>query len=157
MKETPTRKRKQRRNITASVQALDKHLQALELRKGGASYQQIAQALGYSGPSGAFKAVETALKESKREAGEELRTLELERLDSAFLAIWTYVKNGHLGAMDRMLRIMERRARLLGLDKPTKVQNLDIDLSKLTDEQLLRIAAGEDPTNVLADTRSSGS
>jgi len=66
MKETPTRKRKQRRNITASVQALDKHLQALELRKGGASYQQIAQALGYSGPSGAFKAVETALKESKR-------------------------------------------------------------------------------------------
>jgi len=43
--------------------------------------------------------------------------LELERLDAMQAAIWDDAMNGHLGAIDRVLKIMERRAKLLGLDQ----------------------------------------
>ena len=36
-------------------------------------------------------------------------------------------------------------------------ENLNIDLSNLTDDQLQRIASGEDPVHVLATTESTGS
>ncbi len=35
--------------------------------------------------------------------------------------------------------------------KESKVTNLDVDLSQLTDDQLQRIAAGEDPASVMVD------
>lgn len=38
---------------------------------------------------------------------------------------------------------IDRRCKLLGLDAPTKQQNLTVDLSTLTDEQLDRLEAGE--------------
>ena len=44
----------------------------------------------------------------------------MERLDGLLLALAGPIKAGHLGAIDRALHIMERRARLLGLDAPTK-------------------------------------
>ena len=49
------------------------------------------------------------------------------------------------------LDAQERLARILGMfnDKTT---SLNIDMSKLTDEQIARIASGEDPLTVLATT-----
>jgi hypothetical protein len=49
---------------------------------------------------------------------EEWATLEAARLDSMLQSIWKEVMDGNTQYMDRALRIMERRARLLGLDKP---------------------------------------
>ena len=43
---------------TGVVQAHERQLQALELRKAGATYQAIAEQLGYAGRQGAYKAVE---------------------------------------------------------------------------------------------------
>lgn len=45
---------------------------------------------------------------------------------------------------------------MFGVDAATKTQNLNLDLSQLTNEQLQRIAAGEDAPTVLASTQSSG-
>lgn len=45
---------------------------------------------------------------------------------------------------------------LLGLDSPIKTQNFNFDLSKATDEQLQRIANGEDPAHVLANPGTGG-
>jgi hypothetical protein len=36
------------------------------------------------------------------------------------LALWPQVLKGNQGAIDRALRVMERRAKLLGLDAPTR-------------------------------------
>lgn len=47
------------------------------------------------------------------------------------------------------LDIDKEDAKLLGAYAPDKNYNLDIDLSKLTNEQLERIANGEDPVTVL--------
>jgi hypothetical protein len=62
----------------------------------------------------------SALKKTVQEPADELRTLEVERLDAAAAAIYPSVKQGQYGAIDRWIKIMERRAKLLGLDAPTK-------------------------------------
>ena len=102
------------------VNANDRQLQALELRKAGVSYAVIAERLCYRSGSGAHAAVGAALKKTLQEPADELRVLELERLDNMLLAIASQVKAGHLGAIDRALRIQERRAKLLGLDAAAK-------------------------------------
>jgi hypothetical protein len=113
------------RTARRNLEAAEKQAQALQLRKAGASYDTIAEHLGYRGKQGAHKAVMAALRNSVREPAEEYKRLELERLDVAQVALWRQVQAGNLGAIDRLLKIMERRARLLGLDAPTKVAPTD--------------------------------
>jgi len=107
------------RSLTRQVRAHERHLQALELRKAGVTYEVIATQLGYANASGARKAVVSALKATLREPAAELRELELARLDAMLLPLWRPVQAGDEKAVDRALRIMERRARLLGLDRKT--------------------------------------
>ncbi len=102
------------------LDALERQRQALELRKAGVPYAKIAEALGYAHASGAHKAVASALKKTLQEPADDLRKLELERLDAMLFAIWPSVTKGIQPAIDRALRIMERRAKLLGLDAPVK-------------------------------------
>lgn len=103
------------------LSAVERQLQALDLRKTGASYPQIARALGYKSPSGAFQAVNAALERVVREPAEEVRALELERLDRLQFAAWPAASQGDVKAIDAILRIMKRRAELLGLDAPTRI------------------------------------
>ncbi len=91
----------------------------LELRKNGATWQQIADTLGYASRAGARKALTTAMSKLTREPAAELRQLELARPDSMTFAISSQVRAGHLGAIDRAPRIMERRAKYTGIDAPT--------------------------------------
>ncbi len=107
------------------IEAVNKQRQAVELRKAGASFAMIAEQLGYASVSGAFKAVQTALRKTLQAPADEVRNLELERLDTLLLALWPQARQGNQGAIDRVLRIMERRAKLLGLDAPTKVAPTD--------------------------------
>src|SRR5262249_7331072 len=53
-------------------------------------------------------------------AAGQVRALELSRLDELHRALWPLGLRGDLQAIDRLLKIAERRARLLGLDAPTK-------------------------------------
>jgi hypothetical protein len=105
-------------NGQRQVDALDRQIEALELRASGMRYQDIADKLGYKTPGGAYKAVKSALVKTLQEPADELRTLEVERLDEMLADLWP---NKHKPIYtDRILRIMERRAKLLGLDAPTK-------------------------------------
>jgi len=120
------------------INALDKQLQALQLRIAGVSYQSIADALGYKHASGAHKAVSSALKKTLQEPADDLRSLELARLDSAMQAIAASVKQGQYGAIDRLLKIMERRAKLLGLDAPAKLDVHNEGITKVEVEYVNR-------------------
>lgn len=123
------------------IDAAEKRAKALELRKAGATYDQIARQVGYADRGGAYRAVATALKQITEEPAHEVRQLELERLDAMLLGLWPNARKGKEGAIDRALRIMERRAKLLGLDTPLKA---DVGgLVSLTD--LLAAAATTDP------------
>jgi hypothetical protein len=107
-------------NLDRRLAAHERQLKALELRLAGVTYQQIADELGYAGRQGAFKAVEAALRLTLREPADNLRRISAERLDRATLAIWRAVNAGDLQAIDRLLRIEARRAKLLGLDAPQR-------------------------------------
>jgi hypothetical protein len=108
------------------IEAKERALKALELRKKGVRYEQIAQQLGYSNRGNAHKAVMKELKLLAKECLEEaaqVRDLELQRLDALYLKAWEAVEEGDLPSIDRCLRVQERRAKLLGLDAAEKVEH----------------------------------
>lgn len=160
--------------------------EALRMRAAGCKYEDIAQALGYSSRSAAAQDVQRALMVAVSEPATEVRALELTRLDDLWVAALAVLKRPHLTvsngrvvtinntdglpvpveddgpvlqAIDRLLRIQERRAKLLGLDAPTKVEVInddliDAEIRRLTDE-LDRAAAAEAAD--VADTPAAGS
>lgn len=89
--------------------------QALKLRKAGATYRQIADRLGVS-ISTAYDDIRDALAEITREPAETLLALELERLDGMWLGISRAANRGDLKAIDRAIKISQRRGKLTGLD-----------------------------------------
>ena len=93
-----------------------------ELRIQGNTFEQIASEVGYSGPSGAWQAHQRIKSEWIFESIEEARQLELMRLDELQVAVWDRAINGDLPAAHCVLKIMDRRAKLLGLDKPEKIE-----------------------------------
>lgn len=167
---------------------------AAQLRAQGMSYQAIADAMGWEAKSTAYRAVARALKDTLGEAPDEVRQLELERLDELWRKAYEVMNRDHLtvqhgkvvgrrvgierhddgiekldhdgktipiyedllddgpvlNAIDRLLRIQERRARLLGLDVPVKahltvhqVDPRDLELAEILREAKARQASEE--------------
>lgn len=103
----------------ASQQTQARRHRACELRLTGVGYAGIAQAPGYAGPSGPFRAVRAAIADGEAESAVLLRAVELARLDALQLALWSRATRGNLRSIDGVLAIMKGRARLLGLDGMT--------------------------------------
>lgn len=89
----------------------------------GVSYRRMAESLGVSLGTIARDVgmlIKQWAKEQSPENRERWRVLELEKLNELEFAINPQAKSGNQGAVDRVLRVMERRAKLLGLDMPTR-------------------------------------
>jgi hypothetical protein len=84
----------------------------------GATYEAAAKQAGYASRSGAYKAFWKALDHREAEAVDDHRALELARLDALQVALWDDAVGGDVKAVNAVLRIIEQRSRLLGLDKP---------------------------------------
>ena len=96
-------------------QADERRARALELHLAGATYESIARAVGYASRSGAHKAVREAL-DALGGAGHADGTsvdTELARLDAMLTGLWPKARRGDVAAVDRVLRIGERRMALL--------------------------------------------
>jgi AraC-like DNA-binding protein len=90
--------------------------QVLKLRTQGYEFEEIARQTGYKDKSGAYKAYKRAVAAiPKPQAQEELQS-SLMRLNAAIKALWAKVERGDTFAVERLISIEERRARLLGLD-----------------------------------------
>jgi hypothetical protein len=100
----------------------EKEARIIELRRTGATWELIAKLTGYANPSGAYKAYQRALGKIVQPKIDELRAVEVDRLDRLQFAIWERAKDGDIKAIDAVLRILDRRTRILGLDAPTKIQ-----------------------------------
>lgn len=101
---------------------------ALELKMMGANFVEIAKVLEFESPSAARMAVESALIESGHGDAdkESIRSLMGLQLDQWHKSIATKIVDskltGQLEYMAMGLRLMERKARLFGIDAPTKVE-----------------------------------
>jgi hypothetical protein len=107
------------RGATSAV-AREREARCLELRRVGFTFHQIGRALGVTG-DGALKAYNRALERLPGiEHREELRQLEMARLDHLLQIWWPKALAGEQAAFNNVPRLMERRARLLGLDEPNR-------------------------------------
>jgi hypothetical protein len=119
---------------------------ALELRLSGANYSQIGKALGCD-KSTAWDAVQRALRvdrERTQELRDEYRNLQLNRIERMVSAYWMPAVRGRMEkvavtdpetgttvyeerrvldhvAGDKLIKLFDRQARLLGLDAPIKI------------------------------------
>ncbi|PSQ81736.1 MAG: hypothetical protein BRD40_03355 [Bacteroidetes bacterium QS_1_65_9] len=110
----------------------------LELRKEGLLYREIAERIreqfrpselpksydaSYVGQD-LRRALQNVESDLQVEAQEMLR-MELRRLNELQRAMWTKAMQGEGEAVDRVLKVMKRRANYLGLDEPDE---LDVDM-----------------------------
>jgi len=106
----------------AKARKLQHQVEALELRRAGLGYTAIAARLGL-GKSQAHRLVVAGLEEARAQVSanaDDLRAEEVSRLDAMMVGLWPAARNGAVSAIDRVVKIMERRAKLLGLDAPER-------------------------------------
>lgn len=148
-------------------------LRAARLRALRLSYLQIADELGYANESGAWKAVQRGMALTVREPHQDMILLDLAELDEMAREAWKVLRNTHytvdrgevvhldgrpllddapvLAAIGRLLDIQVRRARLVGLDAPKRVEvsdalpDLDAAIRDLAAEFALRGEGSEVP------------
>lgn len=139
------------------VESVDRRAWALTLRAQGLKYEQIGRQMRITAQT-AHTLVRRGLEDRRAqlaEAADHVRDIELTRLDS----MWKFLakrledpKNANPErTADSMLRVMERRAKYLGLDAPSDfrlipgggpaVPSTEIDLTKLSPEELDRLEA----------------
>lgn len=111
-----------------------------ELRKAGYSYRAIADNLGI-GVTTAKRHVDQALDTLARQTAEnadQIRAFELMRLDDLLRALWMNKRDPRY--VDSILRVMDRRAKLIGLDAPTKLESkLETDVPLTPQERAAAI------------------
>lgn len=138
------------RNSAAKARKIEAQQKALELRRMGMGYAEIAHTLACS-VSTAHGYIKTAMAEAKAQVSADaadLKAEEISRLDGMLRGLWADARKGNHGAVDRVLKIMERRAKMLGLDAPVKMAHGgDNELPpiqhahSMADDELERIAA----------------
>lgn len=131
---------KKDQQVSTPEQLQEEH-DVLQLRKAGKTYRAIAEEMNLSGPGQANKIFQRAISRYTGQVGPELIKLEEMRLDELQEAIWDMAMAGDLKAVETVLRVMERRAKLRGLDHTDKMaaQQLKIEADKV---RVMAIALG---------------
>jgi hypothetical protein len=158
------------------AQVAERRARAIQLRIAGVPFATIATQLGYKTASAASQDVGRALasrRDELRDQADLLQALEAEKLDALERGMWTVFRRRHVlvsqGQIMRgpdgepfpdddpatraagvLLRAFERRAKLHGLDAPTKItgkfevqDELDADVERLVAELARTPARGE--------------
>jgi len=113
------------KEISRFAIAKERRQKAFELRKSGASFVEIGKKLGIS-TQAAHQHVQKKIQELAKKTNEDamdVMRMELERLDQMMLGIYKDAVAGKVTAVDRVLKIMDRRAKFLGLDFDSRKLN----------------------------------
>ena len=109
--------------IKLDHKTFEREMQVWQYRVAGATFDQIAKKLDYADESGARAAFKRYVNRTKDEVlANEIRELHKQRLAVALLAIWPAVERGDLDAIKVMLKILERDAKMFGIDTPVKTE-----------------------------------
>jgi hypothetical protein len=132
----------------------DRYRRVMDLRARGLTFEEIAQEVGYAGRQGAKEAYDAALRWWGREAVDDLRTVEGERLELLWRRVYARVaRSEDLGTvefarlLDSAVRLSQRKAALWGLDAPRQYEvtgegggPLVTDVGELLRQRLEQIA-----------------
>jgi len=109
-------------NAVPEPEQIDRELRVLELRRMGYTWQKIADSVGYADHTGAYAAYKRAMKRTLQQPADELRSQEVDRIDNLQLILWDQAITGDVKAIMAIIKLMERRAKLLGLDAPVRIE-----------------------------------
>ncbi|MFI1161375.1 hypothetical protein [Streptomyces sioyaensis] len=108
------------------AEVAERRAKLIRLRRQGVAYDDPRiLALGYSSRSAASKDLIRALETARDEQSAEVsiyRQQENERLDALLEAVWAEAQAGELRAVETVLKLMDRRAKLNGLDSPIRTE-----------------------------------
>ena len=120
---------------TRQLDTAERRRQVLRLRRAGATYTDVADTLRRRhGPDAlpngwgrAYAAKDVSreldkLRSVNTETAEDLRALEVQRLDEMLRGLWEKAASGDTDAVSAALRVQKRRAKLLGLDAAERLE-----------------------------------
>lgn len=113
----PSHRRYKAKSLEQRVKIVD----AVQMRIQGYSYQDIKDQLGFTTIDEVRVAIDRLLADYTVESTEQLRTIEAARLDVYLTKLEELIEDGHVQAIDKAIKVQERRARLMGLDKPVQI------------------------------------
>jgi hypothetical protein len=99
-----------------------KETEIVSLRRAGHTWEAISNIAGYKNPMDAYRIFQKALTRHLMPKLEELRLVEMDRVDALTLVLWGKAEEGDIKAIETIIKLMERRAKITGLDAPTKIQ-----------------------------------
>lgn len=120
-------------------QAIPNRHKAFELFKMGWTYRQIAENLGVTIPCAHTYVQEELgyLKDDIKEMAHAWLDIELRRLEDLMRTLQPRALQGDVRCIDRVLKIMERKAKFLGLDAPEKKEiSGKLTLAELIEESM---------------------
>jgi hypothetical protein len=105
----------------------------LEARRDGLSWREAGKRAGYRSVGAAYVAGQEAIADIPREAADEARTIEMQRIDELVRTFMPLARRGDPEAGNLILRAIDRRARMLGLDlaEPQDHARIDVRLQAL--------------------------
>lgn len=126
---------------TNRADAADRAAKAWKLRVAGASWEEVARMVGYGNASNAYRAVKNYFGQVPQIDREMLRGMARARGEMLWLRALQQVERteGAPAAIRAAVAVLERHARLDGLDAPTKVDVNGPD--PLEFERFVRLAA----------------
>lgn len=144
----PKPKKGGRRTPQRLAEEAEREKRVMEMVLGGYTFARIAEVLGYADASGAHRAYKRGLDKTVRPAAEEVRAQEEERLDH-LTRVWLPLALGLNGAAPNrqaaeiMMKVMDRRAKMFGVDAPTKVEAKveQVTSGASIDQEVARLAA----------------
>lgn len=131
---------------------IEKERKVLEMRLAGITFELIAKQVGFASAGACYNAYKRALIRTLQEPADAVREAELARLDRLMQGVWTQALRGENRSVESVLKIMDRRAKLLGLDAPVKqqveVNTHDRDSIDSEVARLVAILDGRTPSEV---------
>ena len=162
----------------------ERRKKAIALKLAGLDPQAIADQLGYPDRHTVCQDIRRALEANiveQKASREQLREMELMRLDQLTVEVFRVLKARHyvvtqsgrivddprtgapmtddgpvLHAVDRLLKIQDRRAKLLGIDSPQRVEVLSLDaIDAAIADRNAQLAAADAEADALAGTEGA--
>jgi len=135
----------------ASATAIERRVQAWELRKSGLSYRAIAKKLEVSHEQirKDCQAVYSEFSNDALKHAEEWRTLQLERCEDMIVALWPAAQHGDVDAVKALLQVFKRQAALLGMDAPQRMEHSGPDGAPIEIDERITLSQDERDSRIL--------
>lgn len=118
-----------------------KQIEAVRLKRDGLTFQEIADRLGYANRSCAYGAYAAGLSKARSKEVDALREEQGAMLDELLVEPYEAALAGDLDALNAVLRILERKARLHCLDKKDIPVKVDLPRLEKPEDAVAVVAA----------------